>query len=291
MSYPATEGLQHIAHDQHSGLYQDDRAAYLKNGVQPHDKQVLAYSQAPEYYEPVNGQRPERSFCGLGKKTFLIVLAVVLLVVVAAAVGGGVGGALASKDSNKSGDSSTAQSSGTPLSASTTSSVSAQSTSSPTSSASTSSVSSASTSSTSTTSTTSSTSSVSTPTTTAAALTVLGCPSANGTTYTPSGSTSNFLKYCQQDLQSSGSTTVDIKSEIQATFDDCIDSCAEYTDNWIAGGRAGVGPCAGATMNALIPGWPPNNLRCFLKAENGGGPLVFSSQVLENVMASAILVT
>jgi len=44
-------------------------------------------------------------------------------------------------------------------------------------------------------------------------------------------------------------------------------------------------------MNALIPGWPYNNLRCFLKAENGGGPLVFSSQVLENVMASAILVT
>lgn len=102
MSYPATEGLQHIAHDQYSGLYQDDRAAYLKNGVQAHDKQVLAYSQAPEYYEAANGQLPQKRICGLSKKTFLIVLAIVLLVVVAAAVGGGVGGALASKNSNKS---------------------------------------------------------------------------------------------------------------------------------------------------------------------------------------------
>ncbi len=102
MSYPATEGLQHIAHDQHSGLYQDDRAAYLKNGVQAHDKQVLAYSQAPEYYEPMNGQLPQKRICGVSKKTFLIVLAIVFFVVVAAAVGGGVGGALASKDINKS---------------------------------------------------------------------------------------------------------------------------------------------------------------------------------------------
>lgn len=102
MSYPATEGLQHIAHDQYSGLYQDDRAAYLKNGVQAHDKQVLAYSQAPEYYEPANGQLPQKRICGLSRKTFLVVLAIVLLVVVAAAVGGGVGGALASEDSNKS---------------------------------------------------------------------------------------------------------------------------------------------------------------------------------------------
>ncbi|KAH9203080.1 hypothetical protein DL95DRAFT_529797 [Leptodontidium sp. 2 PMI_412] len=291
MSYPATEGLQHIAHDQNTGLYHDDRTAYQRDGMQAYDKQALSYSQAPEHYEPVNGQLPKKRICGLSKKTFLIVLVVVLFVVLAGAVGGGVGGALAAKNGNKAADSTASQSSDTPLPVTSSSYVSVQSTLSSTSSGSTSSASPTSTSSTSTTSTTSLTSSASTPTTTAAALTVLGCPSANGTTYTPSGSTSSFLKYCQQDLQSSGSATVDIQSRIQDTFDDCINSCAEYTDSWIAGGRAGAGPCVGATFNALIPDWPYNNLRCFLKAENGGGPLKFTSQVLENVMASALLVT
>lgn len=91
------------------------------------------------------------------------------------------------------------------------------------------------------------------------------------------------------DLQSSSGTTVDIQSRTQTNFDDCIDSCAAYTDSWKAGGSVGAGPCAGVTFNALIPSFSYNDLRCFLKVDSGD--LVFQTQVLENVMASARLVS
>ncbi|CZT52063.1 uncharacterized protein RSE6_13306 [Rhynchosporium secalis] len=61
MSYPATEGLQHIRHDQdqYSGLRHDERAAYKRDGIQAYDKQALADYQAPGHYTLVTAQRKE----------------------------------------------------------------------------------------------------------------------------------------------------------------------------------------------------------------------------------------
>ncbi|KAL2075251.1 hypothetical protein VTL71DRAFT_194 [Oculimacula yallundae] len=297
-SYPTTEGLQHIAHDrdQYSALHYDDRTAFQRDGIQAYDKQALAYSQAPEYYKPVTTNQQKR-ICGLSKKTFLIVLAVILLVILAGAVGGGVGGALASKNSNKSADLLASQTSGAGA-ISSSSAATVQSTLSSTTTSSTSTTSAPSTSSTSPSSTSTITKtatttafSASTPTSTAAALVVLGCPAANGTLYTPPGTSSSFLKYCMRDLQSPSNAVVDISNRLTNNFNECIAACVEYTDQWIEGGKAGVGPCAGVAFNTLIPSWTFNNMRCYLKAENGGGKLGFQNQQLENVMASAILVS
>jgi len=56
-------------------------------------------------YSNAGGENPrsmERKYCGLSKRTFLIICAAIGIIIVAAAVGGGVGGALSQKSTSSS---------------------------------------------------------------------------------------------------------------------------------------------------------------------------------------------
>lgn len=189
-----------------------------------------------------------RRICGLGRKTFWIVLAVATVVVIGAAVGGGVGGAL----SNRSSGSASA-------SASASSDVS----------------SSLSTGSQTTTPTTTVLSSVSITTTTQVDPTqtlLRDCPSSNNSLYEVSFGSDQFKfrKMCSVKLAQSGGNLVNVKT---SSFDDCINRCASYNDanrTEIAAGSSGV--CnAVCWRHSLTSDWPGQCFGVSTQNSSSGG--------------------
>lgn len=124
--------------------------------------------------------------------------------------------------------------------------------------------------------------SASSSTSSAAPTAVPGCPGQNGTTFT--SSTSNFLRFCQTNLESPLNTNVDLTNSFQASFNSCIAACTSYNQD--ASNKGTIQRCTGVTYTWYVPDFPYGTERCFLK---NGTDMSFQPAPLGNVMASALM--
>ncbi|CZS95014.1 uncharacterized protein RAG0_04819 [Rhynchosporium agropyri] len=320
VSHDIPEGLQHISHDEPEGLHHDSRSAYEKP---QHKLSQNAIPDDPEHYMPATDviqTKKARRICGLRKKWFWILVAVLIVVIAAGAVGGGVGGTIAGKNKMHSTESGKAKSSSpqtfTPTSTSSTVLSSSRTisqistptpsstvlsltragsqTSTPTLISSTLLSSMKAASSLPSTTTSSSSTTATTASATDLALSVLGCPASNGTSYTASISGSStsyvFQKFCQQDLKSSSasSPSQDIQNMKMTNLNACIDACIQYNvDSRL--GQTGAKSCVAVTFLGLISPWESVWNECYLKKRPEGGNFISSVRSEQDIFACAVL--
>ncbi|KAL1857026.1 hypothetical protein Daus18300_010473 [Diaporthe australafricana] len=232
--YPAHEGLQIAQQDHAPEVYRYHEAA---PEIAP---QGYASSEKPVLHQEAHllpASKPRR-WCGLSKRTALIVAAVVALVVIGAVVGG-IAGALLARNSSSNASSASSASSATP-SASSAADAAVTSAAITTSSAS----------STSTASTIPSTTSTSTAASTSSAFPTpannilpLNCPAINNTQYTTEGA--SFFVYCLMDFKSGSGN---IAQSLQPGINDCIGSCVTYNSENTDTEK----PCQGLTFGANL---------------------------------------
>ncbi|KAJ0108480.1 hypothetical protein J7T55_002084 [Diaporthe amygdali] len=265
--YPAHEGLQ-VALQDHTSQAPE---VYQHNAPEVYQYHDSAPETAPQekpyqYQEPHSpaASKPRR-WCGLPKRTALIVAAVVVLVIVGAVIGGIVG-ALVTRNGNSS--ASSASSASSTASATATAASDAAVTSAATTASSTSSTSSASSNPTST--STSTTSAFPTPSN---GILPLNCPAINNTQYTTDGA--SFFIYCLTDFKTSQGN---IAQSLQPSINDCIDTCATYNS------KNTDEPCQALTFGANLTRYGGAN--CFLKT----GPLQSKPYTVDDYQAGAVLI-
>ncbi|KAK2611446.1 hypothetical protein N8I77_004784 [Diaporthe amygdali] len=261
--YPAHEGLQ-VAQQDHTSQAPE---VYQHNAPEVYQYHDSAPETAPQGYvspeKPYQYQEPHspaaskpRRWCGLPKRTALIVAAVVVLVIVGAVIGGIVG-ALVTRNGNSSASSASSTASATATAASDAAVTSAATT-----------ASSASSNPTST--STSTTSAFPTPSN---GILPLNCPAINNTQYTTDGA--SFFIYCLTDFKTSQGN---IAQSLQPSINDCIDTCATYNS------KNTDDPCQALTFGANLTRYGGAN--CFLKT----GPLQSKPYTVDDYQAGAVLI-
>ncbi|CZR69845.1 uncharacterized protein PAC_19745 [Phialocephala subalpina] len=83
-----------------------------------------------------------------------------------------------------------------------------------------------------------------------------GCPLVNNSTYTSSTGAA-FLTICATAILSSSTQNIDLSNSTQASFNACLDACANTTG------------CVGASWYMFDPTTPSRNSVCFLKSGTG----------------------
>ncbi|KAL2285548.1 hypothetical protein FJTKL_08191 [Diaporthe vaccinii] len=261
--YPVHEGLQVTGPNQAPEVYQYHEAApeIAPRGYVSPEKPV-----PHQDLQPLAADQPRR-WCGLPKRTALLIAAAVLLVIIGAVVGGVVGAVVARDGARNSSSGSSA--SATPV-ASSAAGAAATSASSATASASAS-TSTASTSPTSTSKSTSTSSAFPNPTNN---ILPLNCPAINDTQFTVQGD--NFLVYCLTDFRTGSGN---IAQSLEPSISDCIGSCVTFNSE-----NANTdSPCQGLTFGANLTRYGGAN--CFLKT----GPLTKVPYTVDDFQAGALL--
>ncbi|KAG6362864.1 hypothetical protein INS49_007959 [Diaporthe citri] len=248
--YPVHEGLQvtgsgHTSHAPEVYRYHDAAPETAPQGYVSPEKPA-----SHQESQPLAAHQPRR-WCGLPKRTALLIAAVVLLVIIGAVVGGVVGALVARNGTSNS-------SSGSSASATTGASSAADAAATSASSATASASASASAASTSPTSKSTSTSTSSVFPIPTNNILPLNCPAINNTQFTVQGD--NFLVYCLTDFRTGSEN---IAQSLQPSISDCIGSCVTYNSEH----ENTDSPCQGLTFGANLTQF--GGVNCFLKT----GPL------------------
>lgn len=108
-----------------------------------------------------------------------------------------------------------------------------------------------------------------------------GCPNINNKTYTSTIPGFTFLQICETTIISKNKGSIDISSNIQTSWNACMDSCANYNKNVKQGG------CQGATWQMFSATNPSNNSMCTLKSSAE----VTTSQPSGDQLCSGVLIS